>query len=125
MEKTSDILGLLRFELRFLEDGGYGQSPHRPWRPSFIFEDSPTCLNFDDPARPHPCSECLLTEFVPAERRKERAPCRHIPLTPKGETVEDFYRSGSQIEWEEALKGWLRKEISRLEHEINHGSGNS
>ena len=117
MEETSDILELLRFELKFVEDGGYGRSPHRPWRPSFIFEDSPSCLNFDDPSRPHACSECLLMQFVPGERQKERVPCRHIPLTPTGETIEDFYQGRSQIELEEALKSWLRKEISQLEAE--------
>jgi hypothetical protein len=38
------ILELLKFELKFLEDGGYGRSPHTPWRPQLIFEDSPSCL---------------------------------------------------------------------------------
>ena len=27
-----DLLDLLKFELKFLEDGGYGRSPHTPWR---------------------------------------------------------------------------------------------
>ena len=53
--------------------------------------------------------------FVPKDRQEEGVPCRFIPLTEKGETVEDFYRCGTQIEMEEALKSWLRKEISRIE----------
>ena len=44
-----EMLELLRFELKFLEDGGYGRSPRTPWRPPFIFEDSPSCLNLGDP----------------------------------------------------------------------------
>jgi hypothetical protein len=115
MTGTEDILELLRFELKFLEDGGYGRSPRTPWRPSNVFEDSPTCLNFDDHSRPHPCNECFLMQFVPRQRQAEMVPCRFIPLTEKGETVEDFYSGGTQIEMEEALKGWLRKEISRIE----------
>jgi len=41
-----DPLEVLRFELRFLEDGGYGRSPRAPRRPPLIFEDSLTCMNF-------------------------------------------------------------------------------
>jgi hypothetical protein len=115
MAEIDDILELLRFELKFLEDGGYGRSPRTPWRPSYVFEDSPTCLNFDDASRPYPCNECFLMQFVPKERQEEGVPCRFIPLTQKGETVEDFYRSGTQIEMEGALKSWLRKESSRIE----------
>jgi hypothetical protein len=115
MAELSEILELLRFELKFLEDGGYGRSPRTPWRPTFILEDSPSCLNFDDASRPHPCHECFLMQFVPRERQKEGTPCRHIPLTAKGETIDDLYRSGSQIELEDALRGWLHKEINRLE----------
>ena len=28
-----DLLEVLKFELEFLEDGGYGRSPRTPWRP--------------------------------------------------------------------------------------------
>ena len=54
-------------------------------------------------------------QFVPEEKQGERVPCHFIPLTAKGETVDDFYRWGTQIEVEEALKNWLRKEIKRIE----------
>ena len=110
-----DLLDLLKFELKFLEDGGYGRSPHTPWRRPLAFEDSLSCLNFGDPARPHPCSECLLMEFVPAELKDQVSPCRLIPLTPKGETADYFYRCGTQLELEEALSGWLRDHVSRIE----------
>ena len=111
----TELLEALKFELQFLEDGGYGRSPHTPWRPQFIFEDSPTCLNFDDPARPHPCSECLLMQFVPQEFQEFNSPCRFIPLNDHGQSVDYFYRCGTQPELEEALAGWLRREIRRLE----------
>jgi hypothetical protein len=115
MAKNDVVLEVLRFELKFLEDGGYGRSPRTPWRATNIFEDSPTCLNFGDPSHPHPCNECFLMQFVPQEKQGERVPCHFIPLTAKGETVDDFYRWGTQIEVEEALKNWLRKEIKRIE----------
>jgi hypothetical protein len=115
MAETGDILELLRFELKFLEDGGYGRSPRTPWRPPFVFEDSPTCLNFGDSSRTIPCNECFLMQFVPEEQRAQRVPCRHIPLTARGDTIEHFYLSGTQSELEDALKSWLRKEIARLE----------
>jgi hypothetical protein len=112
-----DILEVLKFELSFLEDGGYGRSPRKPWRAPAIFEDSPICPNFCDPARPHACENCLLEQFVPADRRAEDIPCRFIQLTEQGQTVDDFYRMGSQREMEEALARWLRVQIQRIENE--------
>jgi hypothetical protein len=112
-----DILDILRFELSFLLDGGYGRSPHAPWRAPAIFEDSPICPNFCDPARPHACEDCLLEQFVPDGQKTESVPCRFIPLTTDGRTVEDLYRTGSQVEMEEALANWLRSQIERIERE--------
>jgi hypothetical protein len=112
-----DILELLQFELSFVEDGGYGRSPHKPWRAPAVFEDSPICLNFCDPARSHPCESCLLEQFVPGDRRSESVPCRFIPLTQDGQTVDDFYRTASQAEMEEALASWLREQIQRIQQE--------
>jgi hypothetical protein len=117
MASTDNILELLRFELKFIEDGGYGRSPRTAWRATNVFEESPSCLNFNDPSRPHPCKECSLAQFVPQEKQKEGVPCRFIPLTDTGKTAEDFYRCGTQIEMEEALKNWLRKEIRKIEAE--------
>jgi hypothetical protein len=113
----NELLDLLKFELKFLEDGGYGRSPHTPWRRQLAFEDSLTCPNFGDPARPHPCSECLLMQFVPSELKDQASPCRLIPLTDKGETIDYFYRCGTQLELEEALSAWLRKQISQIEEQ--------
>ena len=112
-----DILEILKFELSFLEDGGYGRSPQAPWRAPAIFEDSPICPNFCDPARPHSCESCLLEQFVPEGQQKESIPCRFIRLTEEGLTVEDLYRTGSQAEMEEALAKWLRTQIQRIERE--------
>lgn len=112
-----DILDVLRFELSFLLDGGYGRSPHASWRAPAIFEDSPICPNFCDAARPHPCETCLLEQFVPSAQKNESIPCRFIQLTNDGRSIEDFYRTGSQIEMEEALAQWLRAQIERIERE--------
>ena|ERR1700758_949527 len=112
-----DILDVLRFELNFLLDGGYGRSPRTPWRAPAVFEDSPICPNFSDTAHPYPCESCLLAQFVPEEQRGESVPCRLIPLTKDGQTVGDLYRTGSQAEIEEALANWLRAQIERIERE--------
>ena len=114
-----DLVELLRFELKFLEDGGYGRSPRTPWLRPSLFEDSPTCPNFRDPERPHACSECLLMKFVPAELRNQASPCRLIPLNSKGETIDYLYRCGTQMELEEALAGWLRDQIRQIEEEAS------
>ena len=110
-----NFLELLRFELKFLEEGGYARSPHAPWRAAYIFEDSPSCLKFSDPALPLPCTECLLTQLVPEELRGQEAACRFIPLNDQGQTVDSLYRTGTQEEMEQSVCDWLRREISRLE----------
>ena len=112
-----DILDVLKFELSFLQDGGYGRSPRSPWRAPAIFEDSPICPNFCDPLHPHACEQCLLEQFVPPAQQSEDVPCRFIPLNKLGQTVEDMYRTGSQVEMEEALEEWLRTQIARIERE--------
>jgi hypothetical protein len=117
-----ETLELLRFELKFVEDGGYGRSPRTPWRPPYILEDSPSCPNLGDPVRPHPCNECRLIKFVPSELRSENSPCRFIPLNEKGQTIDYFYRSGTQLKMEEALTGWLRSEITRIEQQREPGA---
>ena len=112
-----DILDVLRFELSFLEQGGYGRSVRTPWRPTSIFQDSLSCINFNDSERPHPCSQCLLADFVPNHVQQERVPCHHIPLNQEGETVDSMERQCSQVELEEAVKNWLRRTIKRIETE--------
>jgi hypothetical protein len=112
-----DLLDVLKFELEFLEKGGYGRSPREPWRPQFIFEDSPTCMNYDCKENPGPCSDCVLMHWIPNENREDKFACRHIPLGPSGETLDSLYRYGDQHEVEEAVSNWLRATISQLEEE--------
>ena len=96
-----DLLSVLRRELEFLEKGGYRETGKVPWRPQFIFQDSPTCLNFDLSQQPKPCSDCTLTQLVPENLRDKKTPCRYIPLNEKGETIDSFYRSGTRSELED------------------------
>jgi len=110
-----DILEVLKFELAFLEQGGYGRSVRTPWKPTSIFQDSVTCLNFDEPERVHPCSECLLMALVPPQERQAEIPCHHIPLNVQGETVDSVNRYDNQQELEEKVKQWLRAAIQRIE----------
>lgn len=112
-----DVLEVLKFELNFLEQGGYGRSVHAPQSPTSIFQDSITCINFGEPQRPHPCSECMLIDFVPLSSRNEDVPCHHIPLTPQGETVATMEATDNQSKLEEAMIAWLRAVIARVESE--------
>jgi hypothetical protein len=116
-----DILEVLKFELNFLEQGGYGRSVRTPWKPTSIFQDSLSCINFNDPSRPHPCSDCLLSDFVPADSQCEEVPCHHIPLNNAGETVDTLERQASQLELEENVRNWLRAAIRRIEEERGRG----
>jgi hypothetical protein len=93
-----------------------------PWRSPYIFEESPSCPNFGNPARPHECKDCWLMLFVPPELREEQVPCRFVQLTSEGVTVDSLYRYGTQPETEEALRKWLQQRIHELSDELSEAA---
>ena len=111
------LLTVLKKELRFLEEGGYRETTRAPWRPQFIFQDSPTCLNFDPSCAPKPCGDCTILELVPEQLRIQKIPCRYIPIAEHGRTIDWFYRNGTQEELEVAFAHWLKSTIAMLERE--------
>jgi hypothetical protein len=115
MSDDRDLLDVLKFELSFLEQGGYGRSVRTPWKPTSLFRDSLSCLNFGEAEAVHPCKECLLYPFVPDEFQNETIPCHHIRLNAQGQTLAGLNRGYNQAELEEALRQWLRATIERLE----------
>jgi hypothetical protein len=131
------LLNALKLELKFCELGGYepvrGRLPAlasendpisiRPFHESTpesrkefsVFRDSPSCLNYGLPVREHPCSECWLIDFVPAEKRGEAVPCHHIPLNERGDTVATLGGPGDAPDLQETVLDWLRRTIQQLE----------
>ena len=77
---------LIKFEQYFLDDGSNRRSPHTP-----------------------------LMGFVPSGLGDRVSPRRLIRHTGEGETIDYFYRCGTQLELEEALAGWLREQINQVE----------
>jgi hypothetical protein len=110
-----DLLAMLQEELDFIEKGGYGRSVSTPWLPKSVFQDSLSCLNYGYPYRAHPCTECHLLNFVPAEDRNQTVPCHHIKLDEAGTTIEHLDACDNQKKTEEALKKWLRARIDELQ----------
>jgi hypothetical protein len=110
-----DLLDVLNSELAFLEKGGYGRSPREPWSQPLIFEDSPTCMNYDSKDCAEPCSACVLFQLVPPQFRGKQLPCRHISVNAEGETLNSLGRHSDQFEIEEVLGNWLRTTIAALE----------
>jgi len=110
-----NLLDVLKFELNFLEKGGYGRSPREPWRPELIFEDSPTCMNYDSKNDPAPCSDCVLMQLLPPEIPSGKIPCRQIPLNAGGETLDSLYRWSDQHDIEATLRAWLVATIAQME----------
>jgi hypothetical protein len=106
-----DVLDLLREELAFVEQGGYGRSVRTPWLSKAAFQDSPTCINYADPNRSRPCSECHLIDFVDSEYMSAEVPCHFIPLNEAGETIQDLEANGNQARLETTLKEWMRSRI--------------
>lgn len=109
-----DLLEVLKFELQFLRDGGYGRSPRTPWKPQLIFEDSPTCMNFNSIG---PCKDCVLIGLVPQEFRGAQIPCHYIPFDESGATLDSLYRTADQQRIEDTVEHWLDATIKRLEAE--------
>jgi hypothetical protein len=109
-----DLLEVLKSELEFLEHHGYRRSPETAWRPKYIFEDSPSCINYDSEENRRPCRDCALIYLVPPAHRSAKSPCRHIPLNESAETLDSLYRYSNQTEIENAIGTWLRTAITRL-----------
>jgi hypothetical protein len=116
-EDKRDTLELLNEELDLLEKGGYGRSVRTPWKPTSIFQDSLSCLNYGYPYQAHPCSECRLLDFVPIDERTQIIPCHHIPLNGAGDTIETLETEENQQKLEESVKSWLRLRITHIEQE--------
>jgi hypothetical protein len=119
--ESKQKLNLLIKELEFLESGGYRLQ--MGWRPALVFEDSPTC-----PKLPHsacPNTQCVLLDLVPAQNRAQVLPCRHIPLSPAGETLQTMYQTATQEEIENTVREWLRKTIEEVKKAAGLGRAKS
>jgi len=110
-----EIIDQLRLQRDILRNGGYGRSVRTPWKPTRLFRDSVTCLNFDEAVKRHPCNECLLWEWVPEKHRGEDIPCHFIPLNDRGETIASLEGATDRDEAEKVLLGWLDSVIAHLE----------
>jgi hypothetical protein len=113
------MLRTLQAELNFLERGGYRPSSRSSWRSLYIFEESPSCPNFGNPARPFQCQHCWLLRFIPPDLHQEQVPCRFVQLSPDGTTVDALYRYGTPTETENALRKWLWQRIQDLNAELS------
>lgn len=117
-QSKKDVLTTLQAELAFVERGGYLTPEKAAWRPQFIFEDSPTCVNFRNFGERHPCNRCVLIDFVPEGHREGKFPCRYIPLDDQAHTLDFLYRTATEEEAHAIVASWLRKIIAQLKHEL-------
>lgn len=115
--RNRHILQVLSNELAFLRLGGYGRPFRSPWRPTLIFRDSPSCLNFNSSAPHQLCERCALFQFVPEDKRQAFSPCHHIPLNSEGETIASLYQNGTQEKLDKTLRNWLEATIDKLQRE--------
>jgi len=115
LKDDRNILEVLRPELDFIEKGGYGRSVRTPWKAKSPLQDSLTCINYAYLKKEHPCSECHLIDFVPADRHSEEIPCHFIPLNESGDTIDNLESEDNQQKLEETLKAWLRTKIKDVE----------
>jgi hypothetical protein len=109
-----EVLQLLRFELNYLEQGGFERDK------ALLGTNSPflgtfACINYGDPLRRHACRECGLMQFVPQDKQNVEFPCHFIPLDASGETIASLIEKNDQRRLVIALEHWLRSTIARLE----------
>jgi hypothetical protein len=116
-----DVLQILRFELNYLEQGGFDRDRELLGKES-PFQGTFACINYGDPLRPHACSECPLYQFVPEDKRKEEFPCHYIRLSASGETVAELIEKKDPRRMVDALENWLRITIAQLEGNSDHES---
>jgi hypothetical protein len=130
MKPTKDLLSTLKGELDFLDRGGYRTAVgHRQplfcmetgadWKLPAFFEESPSCPKERYDAC-NPKRGCVLQAFVPQEQQSATVPCRHVPLTESGDTIDSLEKSGHREKIEPALRTWLLKSIEKLE--LAHGN---
>ena len=112
-----DALEVLRFELYLLQQGSYRAGTNRHGAPLSYFQDSPTCLDFAERDSRHSCRQCLLSEFIPGHFRNETAACRKIPLDTQGNTIASLDGRYNRAAVEQAISGWLRETVAKLERE--------
>ncbi len=120
-QDSRELLQILRYELNYLEQGGYDRD--RVW----LGTQSPflgtfACINFGDPLRAHACRECLLHQFVPEDKQIEEFPCHYIRLNAAGETIVELIEKNDPHRLVIALQHWLRATIARLEATQEHNS---
>jgi hypothetical protein len=109
------IIEQLTLERDILRDGGYGRSAGASSKPTTLFRDSVTCLNFGLAVKKRSCKECLLWEWVPEDHRHEDIPCHFIRLNESGETIAYLEGQGDRERAEHVLLGWLERTIRQLE----------
>jgi hypothetical protein len=118
-----EIIEQLKLERDILKDGGYGRSVRTPWKPTTLFRDSVTCLNFGETVKKHPCNECLLWEWVPEGDHDHDIPCHFIPLNDQGDTIASLEEANDREKAEAALLDWVERTISALEEKVRKSEG--
>jgi hypothetical protein len=122
-EDLNSVLQILRYELNYLEQGGFDRDRilfglQSPFLGTFA------CINFGDPLQAHACRECLLHQFVPKDKQSEEFPCHFIPLSPSGETIAELIQKHDPKRMASVLTDWLRTTIESLEQLRSARPGN-
>ena len=113
-----EVLQILRYELNYLEQGGFDRS-REMLGPESPFQGSYACINFNDPLQAHACRECRLFQFVPDSKKTEELPCHHILLGDSGETIDRLIEKNDPGHLKMVLEQWLRTTIATLEENSN------
>jgi hypothetical protein len=116
----NEMIEQLKFEINMVEKGRYYPSVREPQKTPEIFRDTITCLNVGLPDKRYPCSACFLSEFVPPQAKGFKGDlCHKIPLNARGDTVESLKAADDPFRLREAVRGWLKDTVEKLEGETD------
>ena len=113
---TKPLLEALKYELYFLERGGYCFEQSVSPKSKLFFRDSVTCLNYGSLDTRESCSKCVLARFIPEPNKDSELACHCIPLNELGDTLASMPNKKDPKEIEELVRNWLRAKIRELEN---------
>ncbi len=113
-----EVIEQLKLEIKIIERGGYSPSVRDPHHELRIFRDSASCPNLALEEKAVPCAHCWLAQFIPVEHMNAPEPCHYIPLNDRGDTVASLTEEGRGEFAQQALLGWLRSAVERMEKEV-------
>ena len=117
----SRTLHVTRFDQMFHSRAEHDRRLRSNCRPTLIFRDLPTCLNFDPGAPSQPCERCSSFQLLPEAKR---GLCHSASFHSLERARRDDRCTCLASRSDKAMRRWLEAKLNRLggEEKSNAGS---